>query len=51
MHAFIVEVETRVFDRKEHIAHKWLDVEELLILDWAPADLPIVDKLMREADE
>ena len=31
---------------KEHVALKWLRVEELDQLDWAAADIPIVDKLM-----
>lgn len=47
MHAFIVEVSTRNFVRKEHIDHKWLEIEELNLLDWAPADVPIVERLMR----
>jgi 8-oxo-dGTP diphosphatase len=33
---------------KEHIALKWLPVEELDQLDWAAADIPIVEKLMSE---
>lgn len=32
-----------------HKDFKWLKKEDLKILDWAPADLPIVKKLMREA--
>ena len=32
---------------KEHVALKWLRVEELDQLDWAAADIPIVEKLMR----
>ena len=32
---------------KEHAALKWLRVEELDQLDWAAADIPIVEKLMR----
>ncbi len=30
----------------EHIACRWLPVEQLDTLDWAPADIPIVRKLM-----
>lgn len=30
----------------EHISIKWLDPNELLALDWAPADIPAVEKLM-----
>ena len=31
---------------KEHVALKWLRVEELDQLDWAAADIPILEKLM-----
>ena len=31
---------------KEHVALKWLRVEKLDQLDWSPADIPIVEKLM-----
>ena len=31
---------------KEHVALKWLRVEELDQLDWAAADIPIVEKLL-----
>lgn len=30
----------------EHVAVKWLSVEELMTLDWAPADIPAIDILM-----
>lgn len=46
MHSFLVAVDTRFFTRKEHVNHIWLKKTELLTLDWAPADLPIVKKLM-----
>lgn len=32
----------------EHQAIKWLNTEELMSLEWAPADIPIVEKLMKE---
>lgn len=32
----------------EHRAIKWLKIEELKNVDWAPADIPIVEKLMKE---
>lgn len=46
MHSFICEVDTKELTLTEHISHKWLTKEELHILDWAEADLPIVEKLM-----
>lgn len=48
MHSYICKVETPEFIRKEHVDHKWLKVEELMTLDWAPADIPIVEKLQKE---
>ncbi len=48
MHAFLIEVESREFVMNEHIDYRWLEVSELSRLDWAPADIPIVEKLMRE---
>ena len=35
----------------KHIDFKWLTVDELDDLDWAAADIPIVEKLMRGIDE
>jgi len=32
----------------EHIDFRWLPKEQLRILDWAPADLPIVERLFEE---
>ncbi|WP_423190411.1 (deoxy)nucleoside triphosphate pyrophosphohydrolase [Alkalibacterium sp. f15] len=32
----------------EHQAIKWLKSKELMSLKWAPADIPIVEKLMKE---
>jgi 8-oxo-dGTP diphosphatase len=36
------------FKLNVHKDFKWLKREELNLLDWAPADLPIVKKLMEE---
>lgn len=33
---------------KEHLDKKWLAVEELMPLDWATADIPVVEKLVKE---
>ncbi len=45
MHSFICRVESQTFVRKEHVDHKWLTRQELMSLDWAPADLPIIRRL------
>lgn len=47
MHSFICHVQTQQFVRKEHIDHKWLKKEDLMTLDWAPADIPIAEKLQQ----
>ena len=46
MHSYLLPVESRSFTRKEHISHTGLKPSELPSLDWAPADIPIVKKLM-----
>lgn len=33
------------FVLREHVEARWLSASELSALDWAPADLPIVEKL------
>jgi 8-oxo-dGTP diphosphatase len=48
MHSFICEVQTMDLSLNEHIASKWLTKNELKTLDWAAADLPIVNKLMQD---
>lgn len=46
MHSFICETTSQSVTLNEHISKKWLRKDELDILDWAAADLPIVSKLM-----
>ena len=46
MHSFICEVETKELTLNEHIHLEWLTLNELQKLDWAAADIPIVDKLV-----
>jgi 8-oxo-dGTP diphosphatase len=46
MHSYICRVSSPEFIRKEHINHTWLKRQDLDKLDWAPADQPIVKKLM-----
>lgn len=45
MHSFIVEVDYYDIKLNEHINYKWLNKNELLKLDWAAADIPIIKKL------
>lgn len=46
MHSYICYVDSKEFVRKEHIDHRWVHPEKLNSLDWAEADIPIVEKLM-----
>jgi len=45
MHSFICACKSDVFNLKEHVEFKWLLNTELSTLDWAAADMPIVEKL------
>lgn len=46
MHSFICEVDSKELTLHEHVDQKWLKIKELTELDWAEADIPIVDKLV-----
>lgn len=48
MHSFICNSVDDNLTLTEHIDYKWLETHELGDLDWAAADVPIVDKLMKE---
>ncbi len=45
MHSFICRCKSEVFSLKEHVEFRWLLKTELSELDWAAADIPIVEKL------
>jgi len=47
MHAFHCEIISGELTLTEHLDQKWLGASELKDLDWAAADVPIVDKLIR----
>ncbi len=48
MHAFYCDINTTDITLNEHLDSKWLTVDELKGLDWAEADIPIVDKIILE---
>lgn len=48
MHCYNCHVKHRNFKKNVHIAHKWLDISKLNTLDWAAADIPIVNRLQGE---
>ena len=46
MHCFICEAKSKELNMNEHISLEWLALKDLKKLDWAAADIPIVDKLI-----
>jgi 8-oxo-dGTP diphosphatase len=46
MHSFICACNNQNLTLTEHIDYKWLNKENLINLDWAAADIPIVNKLI-----
>lgn len=47
MHSYICEVKTKELNLNEHIAQEWLSLDKLNKLDWAAADIPIVNELLK----
>lgn len=47
MHSFICSCEDALLTLTEHIDYKWLSKNELFELDWAAADIPIVEELLK----
>lgn len=45
MYAFRCLLQSPTFTRRVHVDAKWLAPQELPTLDWAPADVPIMEKL------
>lgn len=45
MHSFICKIDHKQVTLTEHIDQKWLKIKDLDALDWAAADIPIVQKL------
>lgn len=48
MHSYTAHVKEIDFVMNDHIGFKWLTRDKLKGLDWAPADIPIVNKLSQE---
>lgn len=45
MHAYICALKQGEITLREHVDMKWLSTEELILLDWAEADVPVVKQL------
>lgn len=48
MHSYKCATSSESIHLREHISYQWLEVCDLKTLDWAEADVPIVDKLMED---
>lgn len=48
MHCYKCFTSSKSINLKEHLSYQWLRAPELKILDWAAADVPIVNKLTEE---
>ncbi|MCF7924017.1 MAG: 8-oxo-dGTP diphosphatase MutT [Candidatus Izimaplasma sp.] len=47
MHAYLCEMKEEKITLKEHNNYKWLSIYDLDTLDWAEADIPIANKLLK----
>ena len=47
MHAYTCALKAGEVKLREHVGLKWLSVDELDQLDWAAADIPVVEALMQ----
>ena len=45
MHAYLATVLSGELTLSEHLDSRWLSRDELTSVDWAPADLPIVERV------
>jgi 8-oxo-dGTP diphosphatase len=46
MHTYLCKSEQTTPTLTEHLEYNWLSASDMNLLDWAAADLPIVDKLI-----
>jgi 8-oxo-dGTP diphosphatase len=51
MHSYLCKSLSAQIQLHEHLAFKWLPVEQFDDLDWAAADLPIVESLKMDIDK
>ncbi|NLU43606.1 MAG: (deoxy)nucleoside triphosphate pyrophosphohydrolase [Acholeplasmataceae bacterium] len=50
MYSYICRVPNKKFKLREHKSYQWLKIKELETLEWLPADVAIVEKLMLTGD-
>ncbi|MCK8481046.1 MULTISPECIES: (deoxy)nucleoside triphosphate pyrophosphohydrolase [Psychroserpens] len=51
MHSFVCYAETKDINLNEHISCEWLTLNDLIKLDWAEADIPIVNRLVQNGQK
>jgi 8-oxo-dGTP diphosphatase len=47
MHSYLSKVPNRKFKMNDHVASRWMSAGQLFDLDWAEADRPIVEALIK----
>lgn len=45
---FYAKIISGIPELLEHADYKWMNVEDLHILEWAPADIPAVEKIQKQ---
>ena len=50
MHCFKCYAKTKDIQLNEHISSEWLTIKDLSKLDWAEADIPIVNRLIEDGE-
>lgn len=45
---FYANITSGIPELMEHADYKWMNVEDLHILEWAPADIPAVEKIQKQ---
>lgn len=48
LNTFLCHCKNKELQLLEHVEYQWLSINELVTLDWAEADLPIVEELQRK---
>lgn len=51
LHSFLCTCDHKDLTLNEHIDSKWMDRDLLAVLDWAEADIAVVDKIVYEGEE
>ena len=50
LHSFICSYSTKYLTLTEHLQANWMPVDLIATLDWAEADIDVVDKMVYEGE-